>query len=272
MSIGQAAVSGEVQARIRASDASFVWQSYTGIFTVRETFEQGNELPPQEITAVEQALDAMDQAINGVRDLTANPAYIGENGNWYIYDEETLSYKDSGKTATPELSVGTVTTIAPGSQASVTIGGDKYNPILNFEIPRGNTGDVGALTVNHQPQDGDSNIEVTAEHVPIGDTNVAAKIATLAPNKGNVYEKSRSIVNVATDGWAQNGQGWYEKTINVPGMLQTDDADIAVQGDQIGNVLLAGAKTSTNGQLTLVCLMVPESPFDLLVCVRAVGA
>ena len=261
-----------MQARIRASDASFVWQSYTGLFTIRETFEQGNELPPQEITAVEQALDAMEQAIDGARDLTANPAYIGDNGNWYVYDEETLTYVDSGKPATPELTIGTVTTLAPGSQASATITGDKYNPQLNLSIPRGNTGDVGALTVNGQVQDGNSNIEVTAEHIPIGDTNVAAKIATLAPNLGNVYEKSRTIINVTTDGWTPNGQGWYEKTIPVPGMLQTDDADIAVQGDQIGNVLLAGAKTSTNGQLTLVCLIAPESAFNLLVCVRAVGA
>ena len=42
--------------------------------------------------------------------------------------------------ATPRLSVGTVSTGLPGSQASVTITGTTEEPVLNFAIPKGDTG------------------------------------------------------------------------------------------------------------------------------------
>lgn len=42
--------------------------------------------------------------------------------------------------ATPRLSVGTVSTGLPGSQASVTITGTAEDPVLNFAIPKGDTG------------------------------------------------------------------------------------------------------------------------------------
>lgn len=42
--------------------------------------------------------------------------------------------------ATPQISIGTVTTGEPGSSASATISGTTENPIINFKIPRGDTG------------------------------------------------------------------------------------------------------------------------------------
>lgn len=44
----------------------------------------------------------------------------------------------------PEISIGTVTTGAAGSQASASISGDTGNVTLNMTIPRGNTGERGA--------------------------------------------------------------------------------------------------------------------------------
>jgi hypothetical protein len=44
--------------------------------------------------------------------------------------------------ATPSFSVGTVTTGAPGTDASASITGTDENPVLNLTIPRGNTGEV----------------------------------------------------------------------------------------------------------------------------------
>ena len=43
----------------------------------------------------------------------------------------------------PTISIGTVTTGEPGTPASVTNSGTNTNAVLNFVIPRGNTGAQG---------------------------------------------------------------------------------------------------------------------------------
>ena len=87
-----------------------------------------------------------------------------------------------------------------------------------------------------------------------------------------IYEKRRLTVSVPASGWTTNAQGWAEKGIDVAGLNAEDDVDLAVQGAQIGNVLLAGARCDAAGQLTLVCLAAPSAAFDLLVRVKGVRA
>lgn len=64
----------------------------------------------------------------------------------------TITYTD-GKTwtsesirgqvgATPHLTIGTVKTLPPSKSASATITGTDENPVLNLEIPKGDTGEV----------------------------------------------------------------------------------------------------------------------------------
>lgn len=50
--------------------------------------------------------------------------------------------------ATPELTVGTVTTLPPSSSATVTITGTAEDPVLNFGIPKGDTGPGGGVDVD----------------------------------------------------------------------------------------------------------------------------
>ena len=55
---------------------------------------------------------------------------------------------DKGDTgATPNFSIGTVTTGAAGSSASATITGTDEAPVLNLTIPRGDTGEVNAMSI-----------------------------------------------------------------------------------------------------------------------------
>jgi len=44
---------------------------------------------------------------------------------------------------TPDIQIGTVTTLEPRQQATVTREGTNENPIFNFGIPKGNVGDTG---------------------------------------------------------------------------------------------------------------------------------
>jgi hypothetical protein len=67
---------------------------------------------------------------------------------------------------TPNLTIGTVQTGAPGSQAEATITGTPENPVLNLKIPKGEKGDAA--------------------------TTVADILDT---DTGKVYQVSQSIVN-----------------------------------------------------------------------------
>ena len=85
-----------------------------------------------------------------------------------------------------------------------------------------------------------------------------------------IYEKSRTTISVPASGWTTNTQGWAEKTIDIMGLAAEDDVDLAVQGDQIGNVLLAGARCDEAGKLTIICLAAPTAAFSLLVRLKGV--
>lgn len=90
---------------------------------------------------------------------------------------------------------------------------------------------------------------------------------------GCVYEVSRQTINVPASGWTTNAQGAYEKTVSLTGA----DADsvsqrvrFAVQGNQIGKVLLSGCRVAADNQLTIICMAPPPAAFDLATVIEDV--
>ena len=86
---------------------------------------------------------------------------IGANGNWYLGDEDTgkpsrgAPGKDGspgkdgapGKDGvTPDIKIGTVTTLPAGSEATASMGGTAAQPTLNLGIPKGADGDDANVT------------------------------------------------------------------------------------------------------------------------------
>ena len=96
---------------------------------------------------------------------------------------------------------------------------------------------------------------------------IAQRLLDLEGNmEGCIYQLARLELEVGTDGWTQNAQGLYEKTVEANGTdadSQTQRVHYAVQGVQIGKVLLAGCRVDTDDTLTLVCLAQPASTFTL---------
>lgn len=90
----------------------------------------------------------IQEALEEVETLTANPPYIGANGNWYTWDTETGAYVDSGVDASISITIGTVSTLPAGSSATVTNSGTSTDPIFNFGIPKGDTGAAGQNGTN----------------------------------------------------------------------------------------------------------------------------
>ena len=89
----------------------------------------------------------------GERGLPGEKGETGEQGEQGIQGETGEAGKDgaNGKDGkdgiTPNLTIGTVTTLEPGQEATVTIQGTKENPILDIAIPRGPNGKDGESLV-----------------------------------------------------------------------------------------------------------------------------
>lgn len=86
---------------------------------------------------------------NGKDGENGKTPYVGENGNWYIGTNDTGKPSrgdkgDKGDTgATPNLSIGTVTTLEAGQNATASMGGTAESPVLNLGIPKGAKGEPG---------------------------------------------------------------------------------------------------------------------------------
>jgi len=105
---------------------------------------------------------------------------VGANGNWFVWDDDTEAYVDSGEQAqgpegdpgaTPDFSIGTVSTGAAGSSAAASITGTPAAPVLNLTIPQGIQGNTG------------SSVDYPFELVNNEETNDATKAHTAAGAK-----------------------------------------------------------------------------------------
>lgn len=92
-------------------------------------------------TAVEDYLKAnpMDGSVSTEDIVKAVTAYMEENA-------ESFKGESGENGATPKLTIGTVETLAAGSNATATITGTVEEPVLNLGIPRGKTGASGTGT------------------------------------------------------------------------------------------------------------------------------
>lgn len=108
-------------------------------------------LPTAFSDALGRAEDAADRAESAA---THGPRISGTN-TWEVWDPDKSQYVDtmvdaSGKTGpqgpagvdgtTPDLKIGTVTTLEPGEDATASIGGTVAEPVLSFGIPKGADG------------------------------------------------------------------------------------------------------------------------------------
>lgn len=75
--------------------------------------------------------------------LSRNPPYIGANGNWYVFNTETLQYEDSGVDASITVSIADITMIAVDAAPYVTNTGTNTDPVFHLYLPRSPQGETG---------------------------------------------------------------------------------------------------------------------------------
>ena len=113
------------------------------------------------VPQIQEDLAEAQELIEDAEELTTHPPIIGQNGHWWTWDTSIDDYADSGVDAGVSLTIGTTSTLTPGSDATVTNSGTPTDPILNFGIPKGAKGDTGA-TGSTGPTGATPNITATA--------------------------------------------------------------------------------------------------------------
>lgn len=155
---------------------------------------------------------------------------IGENGNWYLGDNDTGKPSrgekgdpgnkgdpgdkgDPGPAGeTPNIQIGTVQTLEPGQQATASMTGTPENPVLNLGIPKGEKGDPGEgseaepykLPIMSDTQlGGGKAVEKTDEDVPVAVDPVTGQLFVPTYPEGaggdtiNVDAELKEYMNVA---------------------------------------------------------------------------
>ena len=102
--------------------------------------------------------DTGAQGPQGAAGADGKTPYVGDNGNWFVGSDDTgkPSRGEKGEPgspgakgdkgdpgATPNLTIGSVTTLEAGQNATASMGGTAENPVLNLGIPRGAKGEPG---------------------------------------------------------------------------------------------------------------------------------
>lgn len=146
------------------------------------------------IPQLEQDLSDASALTDRLEAMTENPPYIGLNGNWYIWDTNTGAYVDSGVDASITISVGTVTSLAPGSTPTVVNVGTATDPIFNFGIPQGATGTEGiSPTVSISSITGGHAVTITDADHPGGQTFYVMDGA--GDMDSSVYDPTNAVAN-----------------------------------------------------------------------------
>lgn len=71
------------------------------------------------------------------RSLSANPPYIGNNGNWYVWSTNAGAYVDSEIDASITVNIADITMLATNENPYITNTGTDTDPIFHLFIPRG---------------------------------------------------------------------------------------------------------------------------------------
>jgi hypothetical protein len=81
----------------------------------------------------EQAKNEADRA----EAYSVNVPYIGENGNWWVWNTSQGAYVDSGVDASITIRIADITMLEPDVTPRVTNSGTNTDPIFHLFIPRG---------------------------------------------------------------------------------------------------------------------------------------
>ena len=115
-----------------------------------------------DINAAKAAAERAEAAAQDAEQAAVNTPYIGANGNWFVFDSATKSYKDSGVDASITVDIADITMLPYGSSAYITNSGTATDPIFHLFIPSAKNGNDGySPTVSVSAISGGNKVTIT---------------------------------------------------------------------------------------------------------------
>lgn len=93
------------------------------------------EVVPQ----IEEYLNQAEDLVEAMEALSTHPAYIGANGNWWVWSTATSEYVDSGIDASITVDIEDITMLPYIDTPYVTNTGTSTDPVFHLFIPRAAT-------------------------------------------------------------------------------------------------------------------------------------
>lgn len=88
------------------------------------------------VPAIEEDIADLQDLAEKLEEMTANPPYIGANGNWYVWDTQLETYVDSGIDASITVTIQDIIMLAYNATPYVTNTGTQTDPIFHLYIPQ----------------------------------------------------------------------------------------------------------------------------------------
>lgn len=180
----------------------------------------------QTATTAAQKIDGMTVSATGLTAGSGPTAVISDvDGHKHVAfgipAGQTGPQGDTG--ATPEITIGTVTTGAPGTDASATMTGTPEAPVLSLTIPRGMPGEGNVSSVAGVMPDEDGDVPLSAADVGAypdgGIRSLTFSIAVSAWAGAGPYTYTITDSGVTANTWCE-----FELTSAVHALLTADIA------------------------------------------------
>lgn len=180
----------------------------------------------QTATTAAQKIDGMTVSATGLTAGSGPTAVISDvDGHKHVAfgipAGQTGPQGDTG--ATPEITIGTVTTGAPGTDASATMTGPPEAPVLSLTIPRGMPGEGNVSSVAGVMPDEDGDVPLSAADVGAypdgGIRSLTFSIAVSAWAGAGPYTYTITDSGVTANTWCE-----FELTSAVHALLTADIA------------------------------------------------
>ena len=212
--------------------------------------------------------EAADAAAAAALAATQMP-YINSGGTWSVWAPSAGGFVDSGVSAagvTPDIQIGTVTTLPAGSAATASMSGTTAAPLLNLGIPKGDPGSGGGTSALYMRVD-NGVIQYSTDGLSWSDLITTAELTGPAGSPGEqgppgsdgvsptltVIQTETGAVITATDASGTTSATVSNGQAGPPGLPGTDGspgADGVTPDIQIGTVTTLPAGSAATASMS----------------------
>lgn len=205
------------------------------------------EITPIDHTFIEDALETIAEAVEETDANVHHYPYINDEYYWMVYDAELGEYVDTGVKAqgdnTFNLSIGSVTTLAPGTPATASITWSHGDALLNLGLP---AGDASSMVSIH-----DERINAETIHIVDGADNIG-------------LDEMEIAIQPIQEGSGTPGPRNIRRISGVTGITLTHNSDIhEISFEESAGVVYGGTYYPMTGRLLVEKAFITKRCVDM---------